>query len=598
MIQKKEKTPKSKLEPMRVMKYFWRISMQQKWYFWTIFFCRVLTVILATSVPLYYKQIIDIIGTYTWWAKWAFVDQLLGVLVIAMMIEITSQLTWRVIEYCIVQLQPNSMRRIYQECFEYLHKHSYGFFTDNFVWSLVKKVNKLVFSYEWFTDAILFNLMWPIISLLLVIPIIYTENIQLWIIFTVRLVVYCAMQYRLQKRKLPSEIFASEERSRLTWALSDSIGNNFTISSFGAYRYENSRFKKSVLEVVAATKVSRKKSNIIHAINWTSMVVVHMGLLYSTIIFWGQDLITIWTIVLLQMYTFRIFDQLFNIWNTFKRIYQMISESAEMIDILHTPHAIKDTSTKELKLTAGRIEIKDMTFGYKKPKPLFKDFSLSIKAWEKVAFVGHSGSGKTSLVRLLFRFFDIQKGEILFDGQNIAHVTQESLRQSISLVPQEPLLFHRSIKENIAYGKPDASDEEILHASKLAHCHEFVKDLESGYDTLVWERWVKLSGWQRQRIAIARAMLENKHILVLDEATSSLDSESEHFIQQAMHKVLENKTAIVVAHRLSTVMEMDRIVVMDNGRIIEQGTHEELLQKEDGQYKKLRSLQWGSFLWE
>ena len=267
-----------------------------------------------------------------------------------------------------------------------------------------------------------------------------------------------------------------------------------------------------------------------------------------------------------------------------------------MLEILDEEHEIIDHSALQLQVTAGMITFVNVEFAYADGNPIFKDLDLRIKPGEKVAIVGQSGSGKTTLMKLLFRFFDIQWGNILVDGQDIALVTQDSLRSNISIVPQDTVLFHRSIKENIAYGNPHATDEEIIVAAKMARCHDFITKLSYGYDTLVGERWIKLSGGERQRVAIARAILENKRILVLDEATSSLDSESEQLIQEAMDQVMDNKTTIVIAHRLSTIMKMDRIIVMDKGQIIENWSHKELLAKENGTYKKLRDIQSGGFM--
>ena len=275
-----------------------------------------------------------------------------------------------------------------------------------------------------------------------------------------------------------------------------------------------------------------------------------------------------------------------------------IGESAEMLEILDEPHEIIDHSDKTLNVTAGKVEFAHITFAYGYGKAIFNNLDLRIQPGEKVAIVGQSGSGKTTLVKLLFRFYDIQWGNILVDGQDIAQVTQDSLRGNVSMVPQDTVLFHRSIRENIAYGDPDASEEEIVAAAKMARCHEFITKLSHGYDTLVGERGIKLSGWERQRVAIARAILENKRILVLDEATSSLDSESEQLIQEAMDEVMKNKTTIVIAHRLSTIMKIDRIIVMDKWAIIEKWSHKELLAKENGIYKKLRNIQSGGFIAE
>jgi ATP-binding cassette subfamily B protein len=247
-------------------------------------------------------------------------------------------------------------------------------------------------------------------------------------------------------------------------------------------------------------------------------------------------------------------------------------------------------------ISEPEVEFKNITFQHKDAKkPIFKDFSLKVKSGERVGLVGISGSGKTTITKLLLRFADVSEGEILVSGMDVKNVTQKSLRENIAYVPQETALFHRSIAENIAYGKPNATVDEIKRAAKLANADEIIKDMPDGYDTLVGERGVKLSGGQRQRVAIARAILKDAPILVLDEATSALDSESEALIQDALNKLMQNRTSIVVAHRLSTVANLDRIVVLSNGKIVEEGTHRQLLLR-DGPYKKLWSRQSGAFL--
>jgi ABC-type multidrug transport system fused ATPase/permease subunit len=267
-----------------------------------------------------------------------------------------------------------------------------------------------------------------------------------------------------------------------------------------------------------------------------------------------------------------------------------------MVDILKEPHEVQDARrAKPLAVSRGAIGFSDVKFSYNQTRTVLKDFNLNIEAGEHVALVGPSGSGKSTVVKLLFRFYDLDKGKILIDGQKISGVTQESLRDQVSLVPQDPSLFHRSLKENIRYGKLDATDEEVVEAAKKAHSHDFISSLSQGYDTLVGERGIKLSGGERQRVAIARAILKDAPILVLDEATSSLDSESEMLIQDALKTLMKGKTSIVIAHRLSTIMQMDRIIVMQDGRIIDQGTHQELL-KRQGMYKKLWEIQAGGFI--
>jgi ATP-binding cassette subfamily B protein len=292
---------------------------------------------------------------------------------------------------------------------------------------------------------------------------------------------------------------------------------------------------------------------------------------------------------------------LFSFGNNYLRTYnRALGDASDMIEILGiTPEILDPKEPEQVRIDRGDIRFKAVTFQHDgSDDALFTGLNLHIKPGEKVGLVGHSGSGKTTLTRLLLRFSDIQDGEILIDGQNIAKITQDDLRRHIAYVPQEPLLFHRSIAENIAYGSPEASQESIAAVAKMASADGFIATLPQGYETLVGERGVKLSGGQRQRIAIARAMLKNAPILALDEATSALDSESEMLIQKALWKLMEGRTAIVIAHRLSTIQKMDRIIVLEDGRVVEEGSHKELVARQHGTYAKLWAHQSGGFIEE
>ncbi len=294
------------------------------------------------------------------------------------------------------------------------------------------------------------------------------------------------------------------------------------------------------------------------------------------------------------MYLVKITNELSSIRYILKSLSRTLWESKEMLEILNTPHEIQDHTDKKLKIWHGKINFENVTFSYIDGKNVFDGLNLSIKPGEKVAIVWASWSWKTTLIKLLFRFFDIQWWKILIDWQDISQVAQDSLRKQLSMVPQDPILFHRTIKENIAYWKPNATEKEIISAAKMAKCHDFISNLKEWYESFVWERWIKLSWWERQRIAIARAILENKNILVMDEATSSLDSESEKYIQDAMDEVMRNKTCIIIAHRLSTIAKMDKIIVMDKWEIVEKWSHNILIQNKNWTYHKLRSIQsWG-----
>lgn len=311
---------------------------------------------------------------------------------------------------------------------------------------------------------------------------------------------------------------------------------------------------------------------------------------------WTNGAISAGTIVLLQLYLFSAFETIYNITRQMTRATNALADANTMCEILEIPESVQDPKKPErVQMLKGDISINDITFSYADSSEVFTNFSLHIPSGQKVGLVGHSGSGKTTITKLLLRFLDVDTGSITIDGQDIRQVTQNDLRSKIAYVPQDPLLFHRSIAENIAYGRPDATHEEIVAVAKRAHAHEFIERLSHGYNTLVGERGVRLSGGERQRIAIARAMIKDAPILILDEATSALDSVSEKHIQEAFTDLMDGRTTIVIAHRLSTIQSMDRIVVFERGAIVEDGTHAALIKK-NGVYAHLWKQQSSGFI--
>ncbi len=325
---------------------------------------------------------------------------------------------------------------------------------------------------------------------------------------------------------------------------------------------------------------------------------VHIIVLYQLANGWIEGTISTGVFVLVETYMLSLFDKLWDLSKAMTRFVKSLTDVKEITDLFEQIPEILDPENAEIsRVSNGSIFVDNIFFSYVDNHEVFSNFSLEIKPGEKVGLVGHSGSGKSTLTKILLRFADVQKGSIEIDGQNIKNIAQDDLRKAISYVPQESILFHRTLRENISYGDPDATEEEIIEASKKAHAHEFIKDLQFGYDTLVGERGIKLSGGERQRVAIARAMLKKSPILILDEATSSLDSISEKYIQESFAELMKGRTTIVIAHRLSTVQKLDRIIVLDKGKIVEEGTHAELLGKK-GYYFELWSHQTGGFLSE
>ncbi len=411
------------------------------------------------------------------------------------------------------------------------------------------------------------------------------------------MVVFFIINFIFTKFKLKYDIAKSEADSKATGILADTITNNVNVKLFGGYRHEIKTFAKAMGEVKRLRLLTWNLGSVYEATHHLLTIILEVGIFYIAVKLWQKGILTVGDFVLIQSYVLSVLIRSWDFGRVIRDIYENLAEAEEMTAVLSEPHGVVDlNNAKDLKIIEGKIEFSKVDFFYHKTRSILEKFNLSISAKEKVALVGPSGGGKSTIIKLLLRMYDVSAGGIVIDGQDISHVKMESLWKNVSMVPQDPILFHRSLLENIRYGKPDATEEEVIKAAKLAHCHEFIKDLPEAYNTFVGERGVKLSGGERQRVAIARAILHNAPILILDEATSSLDSESEQLIQKALEVLIKGKTVIVVAHRLSTIMKMDRIIVIREGKIVENGSHQELLQQQKGLYKKLWEVQAGGFI--
>ncbi len=382
--------------------------------------------------------------------------------------------------------------------------------------------------------------------------------------------------------------------------IADVIGNMDTVQAFAHQAYEQKRHERNVQDFAKKQlkawdyQIMRIDLGISPAYVLINVVGLALAVLLS------NNTTTLTAIFVTFSYYATATRMLWEFNRTYRNIETAIAEAAQFTALFLTPSTINDPAQPQTFIVdKGAITFKDVHFAYdgNHQHPLFVGLNLDIKPGEKIALVGHSGGGKTTITKLLLRFVDVTSGALFIDGQNVMHARLQDVRRSIAYVPQEPAMFHRTIRENIRYGKLDASDEEVLAAAKKANAHEFISKLPDGYDTMVGERGVKLSGGQRQRVAIARAIIKDAPILVLDEATSALDSESEKLIQAALWELMQDRTAIVIAHRLSTIQKMDRIIVLEDGQIAEQGSHSELLQK-NGIYAKLWSHQSGGFIEE
>lgn len=531
-------------------------------------------------------------------SKVLIVSGLLHALFLLFLVELMDVLGWRAAQFLNDHFQPRIMADIANECFEYLQNHSYRFFSNNFGGALVKKISRLMRGFEGFADRIYWDMLPLFLKLTVILIVLFTINLKLGLIMGGWSVLFIGVNYVVSRFKWKYDIASAEMDTEVTAALADAITNANTVKMFSGSKFEADRFRQVTKRWFMTTKKAWRVGSYVEAVQAASMVVLEITILYVAIRLWEKDLLTLADFFVIQAYLFEMFHQLWAFGRNLREVYVKLADSEEMIEILDTEHEIRDCKgAKKIKVTRGEVEFKDVNFAYNSDEDsVLEGLSFKVKPGEKIALIGPSGGGKSTIVKLLLRLFDIDGGEILLDGQNIAKVRQDSLREEVTLVPQDPILFHRSLMENIRYGRRDASDQEVVAAAKLAHCDEFIQRFPKKYDTFVGERGVKLSGGQRQRVAIARAILSNARILILDEATSSLDSESESLIQDALEKLMKQKTTFIIAHRLSTIMSVDRIFVLDGGKIVEEGGHVELAALEGGLYKKLWDLQVGGYL--
>jgi ATP-binding cassette subfamily B protein len=511
----------------------------------------------------------------------------------------TGIVMWRLNVWLIWNLELRVTRDISQRIFNHLLDMSAGFHNNRFAGSLVSQSTKLTGAYVRFVDSTVFNLLPLLVAMTATIAVL-APRVPLYAVCLLALsVTYVVGTFFFSKSVRVANIKEAEAQSRQTGYLADSISNLMVIKSFAGGSYEKERFWQVGGETQEAGFGSMRTT--MRREIYSSSITTSIGILSLVIAVLGTSWfhVDIATLFLIVNYTGAVGQRLWEFQNVLRQYNRSFGDASDMVKILQIEPGIKDPEkAEEPHIVRGGIEFRDVTFKYgKKERPLFKQLNLHIKPGEKIGLVGHSGSGKTSLTKLLLRFSDIDGGAIMVDGQDIRNLAQDDLHRHIAYVPQEPLLFHRTLSENIAYSQPDAPQDQIEAIAKLANAHEFIAQLPEGYDTLVGERGVKLSGGQRQRVAIARAMLKNAPILVLDEATSALDSESEVLIQDALWKLMEGRTAIVIAHRLSTIQHMDRIIVLERGKVVEEGSHRELIRMK-GSYAKLWAHQSGGFIEE
>ncbi len=582
----------------QTMGYFWVFVRPYRLAFFAQFFLAILRIIFSLILtPFVYKNIVDVLSNTN--IDFSERSHLAFLFLIPMVAgSVLSAIVNRYREFVGIKFTSNIIKDIYDFSFKRLIGHSYKFYSDHFTGSIVAKIKRLTRAFEIINRIIIGTFWFVLIYIISAVVVLYSQSKVISLYFLLWSVAYIILTSFFVKKKMRLDIAEAESDSKISGVLADSLTNILNIKIFSSSDKEFKYFGHNSLTLKSRIYESAKFGFWRSVLQTIMMVAFQAFILYTMIRLWSIGEITVGVFILTYVYLFSIFERVWDLSEDVTTFMKAVTDMKEAVDIFDAEMEVKDPIHPEVSsIQSGVIEFKHVSFSYMEESEVFEDFNLKINSGEKIGLVGHSGSGKSTITKLLLRFMDIQNGEILIDGQNISKIKQDDLRNKISYVPQESILFHRSLRENILYSKPNATDEEVFAVAKKAHAHEFIVNLSKGYDTLVGERGVKLSGGERQRVAIARAMLKEAPILVLDEATSSLDSISETYIQEAFDELMKGKTTIVIAHRLSTIQKMDRIIVLDKGKIVEEGTHKALLAKK-GFYAELWNHQTGGFLEE
>jgi len=496
----------------------------------------------------------------------------------------------------LVMTGPKLRREIRKSLFSYIQHHSHRYFISNFAGSLANRIAEVSMSSMHALWTITFDFYPLIIKSAVALIILFNTNGDLALVLSLWLGVYIYVSYLLAKRcRAYAQDFAAA-RSLVTGKIVDSVTNVMNAKMFARHQYEEDYLTDYLNHEVDHALRTYWYMEKLRWFQFTAAMVLMVGIVGYALKIWSEGNLTVGEFSMVAGLAILLIEAARGLSRSFLEFFEYIGNISDGVSIFIQSHEIVDKPDAPiLKVDQGEIAFNDVTFIYQEGLQVFEHLDVTVEPKQQVGLVGFSGSGKSTFVNLILRLFEPQGGEINIDGQNILNVTQDSLRENVSMIPQDPQLFHRSLMENIRYGRLDASDAEVIEAAKKAHAHEFILQTELKYESLVGERGVKLSGGQRQRIAIARAILKDSPILILDEATSSLDSVTEKKIQQGLDNLMKGRTVVVVAHRLSTVSHMDRILVFDQGKIIEDGSHQQLLQS-NGHYAHLWNMQAGGFL--
>ncbi|WP_349963317.1 ABC transporter ATP-binding protein [Rhizobium sp. ZPR3] len=535
-------------------------------------------------VPVFSGQIVDAIASGS-----AATDAIHAFVVVVALGLTSVTLRWFIFDG-IIRLTLRIMADVVNNGFHKVQRFSTDWHANSFAGSTVRKITRGMWALDALNDLLLIALLPSIVMLVGASIVLGTYWPIMGLIVAAGSLIYIGVTVLLSMGYVsPAAKLANAWDTKLGGALADAISCNSVVKAFGAENREEERLRHVLAKWDSRTRRTWKRGTLNGTVQGFMMVSMQAGILGTGLIMWRQGLATPGDITFVLAMFFVLQGYLRSVGQDIRNLQRAVNDMEELVLLDKTPLGIEDKpNAKAITIGRGEIVFDRVTFQYgAHPTPLYDDFSVDIKPGERVGLVGHSGSGKTTFVKLIQRLHDVKSGSVRIDEQNIADVTQSSLRSQIAIVQQEPILFHRTLAENIAYGRPNASRREIETAAKQASAHRFIAELPKGYETMVGERGVKLSGGERQRVAIARAFLADAPILILDEATSSLDSESEVQIQQAMDRLMEGRTTLVIAHRLSTVQALDRLLVFDKGRIAEEGDHQALIRLNNGIYRRL-----------
>jgi len=568
---------------------------RQKWTFFSILTQDCLNCLDSLLWPFILRWVIDIFTQNEVNRAMAW-ESLQAPIITSICVIVFFEINSRTMGFLMARAIPKLQADIRMTMFDHMQQHSPHYFNERFAGSLANKITDMTTQAE----SILQLLFWPIVSsvatsilgalFLWFIHPILAGILMLWVIVHVGICLMFSRACDLYEHR------HGESRSTLLGKIVDSLTNNFAVNLFYRFRYEKS--------ALVPFQNEEEKTNVF-ARRYVEKMRSVTSFFYATICFLGINGFVIYLWLHRQISTGEVAQVFGTMWNiaaimwavggVLPVFFQSFGIAKQAYSVMLDPQDMGDKpNAKELKICAGEIIFENVSFHYGEKK-LFTNKHAHIRGGEKVGLVGFTGAGKSTFINLILRFFPLHSGKIFIDGQEIADVTLESLRRQVALIPQDPVLFHRTLRENISYGKPDATEAEIFAVAKLAHCDEFIRNVPSGYEAKVGERGTKLSGGEKQRIAIARAILVDAPILFLDEATSSLDSVTEKYIQDSLERLMQNRTTIVIAHRLSTLSRMDRILVFDKGEIVEEGTHAALMNQE-GLYAQMWNMQVGGFL--